>query len=447
MKKMIFTALAALLIAVPAVQAQKVNQAALISKIEKSDAEIADAKKNTKSATWLNRGKALYEAASTPTKSLFENMDVNMLKLAEGDPTSTEEVTLIEKPYTAWIYPYFTIYVADGKIVAWTQTKDVYPGALDKALEAYAKAYELDPKSAEKVKEGLKQISDFCSQVGNVGLTTGEHAIAAAAYRKAFEAQSMPAFGAADAALLYYAGYLKTVEGGKTPAAFVEAAELLNKALELNYTDEAGNIYYYLYHSYYGQKENDPAFVGKAKDVLLTGISKFPKNELILDGLMSLYTVEKGIGDPADLITMIEEAIKANPENIDLWFGRGRIFHALKNFDESIASFQKVAELRPEMYEGNYYTGILCALKGDDMINEMNQKQYSSQTAYDADLKSVNDVYMAAIPWFEKAIVIKPGDLEVLDFLKSLCFRLRDEPGIMDKYNTYNEQFKKAKGE
>lgn len=187
--------------------------------------------------------------------------------------------------------------------------------------------------------------------------------------------------------------------------------------------------------------------VVKAKDTLLTGIGKFPKNELILDGLMQLYTVEKGVGDPADLIALIEEAIKANPENIDLWFGRGRIFHALKNFDESIASFSKVAELRPEMYEGNYYTGILYALKGDDMINEMNQKQYSSQTAYDADLKSVNDVYMAAIPWFEKAIVIKPGDLEVLDFLKSLCFRLRDEPGIMDKYNTYNEQFKKVKGE
>ena len=39
MKKTILTALAALLVAVPAVKAQKVNKEALLAKIEKSDAD------------------------------------------------------------------------------------------------------------------------------------------------------------------------------------------------------------------------------------------------------------------------------------------------------------------------------------------------------------------------------------------------------------------------
>ena len=42
-----------------------------LSKIEKSDADIADAKKGAKAATWVNRGKLFYEAASEPTKNLF----------------------------------------------------------------------------------------------------------------------------------------------------------------------------------------------------------------------------------------------------------------------------------------------------------------------------------------------------------------------------------------
>jgi tetratricopeptide (TPR) repeat protein len=135
-----------------------------------------------------------------------------------------------------------------------------------------------------------------------------------------------------------------------------------------------------------------------------------------------------------------------NPQNAELWFGRGRVFYALKNYDESINSFKKVVELQPEMFEGNYYLGIFYTLKGDALNKEVNERQYTSQSAYDADLKAVNAVYMEAIPYFEKAHQLKPNDPDTLEFLKSLCFRLRDEAGMMDKYNYYNPLFKKAKG-
>ena len=448
MKKVFLTVLAVALVAVTAVQAQKVNKSALVSKIEKSDADIADAKKGAKAATWINRGKAFYEAAIEPTKNLFVNMDAAMLKLAVGEPASTESVTLVNVPYEAWVYPWFTAYIKDGKIATWSQTQWVIEDAPAKAIEAYNKAYEMDPKTADKVKEGLKQISDFCSQVGNTGIDTGNYADAADAYALAFEAQSSPAHGNPEPALLYYAGYLRTVDGAANPASFVIGADYLNKALELGYNDEEGNIYYYLFHCYYGQKDADKANVLKAKDALVAGIKKFPKNERILDGLVQLYTnPEDSVGDPADLVALIDAAIESNPENVDLWFGRGRIFFALKQYDESIASFRKVVELKPELFEGNYYLGVFYTIKADEMNKVMNEKQYSSQTAYDTDLKEVNAVYMDAVPWFEKAYELKKDDVNTLDFLKSICFRLRDEEGMMDKYNKYNTLLKEAKGE
>ena len=448
MKKVFLTVLAVALVAVPAVQAQKVNKSALVSKIEKNDADIADAKKGAKAATWINRGKAFYEAAIEPTKSLFVNMDAAMLKLAVGEPASTESVTLVNVPYEAWVYPWFTAYIKDGKIATWSQTQWVIEDAPAKAIEAYNKAYEMDPKTADKVKEGLKQISDFCSQVGNTGIDTGNYADAADAYALAFEAQSSPAHGNPEPALLYYAGYLRTVDGAANPASYVIGADYLNKALDLGYNDEEGNIYYYLFHCYYGQKDADKANVLKAKDALVAGIKKFPKNERILDGLVQLYTnPEDSVGDPADLVALIDAAIESNPENVDLWFGRGRIFFALKQYDESIASFRKVVELKPELFEGNYYLGVFYTIKADEMNKVMNEKQYSSQTAYDTDLKEVNAVYMDAVPWFEKAYELKKDDVNTLDFLKSICFRLRDEEGMMDKYNKYNTLLKEAKGE
>lgn len=447
MKKVFLTVLAVALVAVTAVQAQKVNKSALVSKIEKSDADIADAKKGAKAATWINRGKAFYEAAIEPTKNLFVNMDAAMLKLAVGEPASTESVTLVNVPYEAWVYPWFTAYIKDGKIATWSQTQWVIEDAPAKAIEAYNKAYEMDPKTADKVKEGLKQISDFCSQVGNTGIDTGNYADAADAYALAFEAQSSPAHGNPEPALLYYAGYLRTVDGAANPASFVIGADYLNKALELGYNDEEGNIYYYLFHCYYGQKDADKANVLKAKDALVAGIKKFPKNERILDGLVQLYTnPEDSVGDPADLVALIDAAIESNPENVDLWFGRGRIFYALKDYDQSIESFKKVVELKPDLFEGNYYLGVFYTIKGDALNKEMNEKQYSSQAVYDADLKVVNDVYKEAVPWFEKAHQIKPDDVDTLEFLKSICFRLRDEAGIMEKYNTYNALYKQVKG-
>ena len=448
MKKTILTALAALLVAVPAVKAQKVNKEALLAKIEKSDADIANEKKAAKAATWLARGKAFYEVAVEPTKSIFANMEPTMLKLAVGEPKSTTKETLNGTEYDAWVYPYFTAYVKDNKVVTWKQSKWVLNDAPKKAIEAYNKAYELDPKTAEKVKEGLKQVSDFCSQVGNVGIDSGNYVEAADAYVTAFEAQSSPAYEKADPALLYYAGYLRTVDGAANPASFVIGADYLNKALELGYNDEEGNIYYYLFHCYYGQKDADKANVLKAKDALVAGIKKFPKNERILDGLVQLYTnPEDSVGDPADLVALIDAAIESNPENVDLWFGRGRIFFALKQYDESIASFQKVVELKPELFEGNYYLGVFYTIKADEMNKVMNEKQYSSQAAYDADLKAANAVYMEAIPWFEKAHELKADDFNTLDMLKQLCFRLRDEPGIQEKYDTYFPLWKAAKGE
>ncbi len=447
MKKLFLSALAVALVALPALHAQNVNEKSLLSKIEKSDADIADAKKNTKAATWLNRAKMLYEVAAEPTKSLFSDMDAAMFKLAVGEPTATDSVTVSGKSYQEMVYPWFTAYLQNGKIATWKQTKWVKKDAIALALEAYNKAFELDPGSADKVKTGLEQISNFCSQEGNMEMALGNFAGAADSYMQAYDAQSSPANGkAGNPELLYFAGYLRTMDGAtnKNTDSYAMASDYLNRALDAGYADEDGDLYYYLFHSYYGRKDVDSTNLNKAKDALLAGIQKFPKNEKILSSLVDIYTSADKVGDPADLIAIFDQAIAENPDSFDLWFGRGRIFNALKNYDEAIASFKHLVELQPDSFDANYYLGVIYVFKGDAMSADINAKQYTSQSVYDADLKASNDIYAAAVPYLEKAYELNPNDYNTLNMLKSLTFRLQDQPGMMEKYEKYDALLKVA---
>ena len=58
----------------------------------------------------------------------------------------------------------------------------------------------------------MEQISNYGSILGNVSIEAGEYLTGAEAYLAAYKAQQCPAFGEADPALLYYAGYLLTVD-------------------------------------------------------------------------------------------------------------------------------------------------------------------------------------------------------------------------------------------
>ena len=101
----------------------------------------------------------------------------------------------------------------------------------------------------------------------------------------------------------------------------------------------------------------------------------------------------------------------------------------------------------PELFEGNYYLGVFYTIKGDEANKVINEKQYSSQAAYDEDLKGVNAIYMEAVPYLEKALEIKANDPSTLELLKQICFRLRDEAGMMEKYKKYNELFQQVQGQ
>ena len=432
-------ALAALV--APAATAQNINAAAFSAKLEKCNADIANPKKAVKSATWYNRGKLCADAIVAPTKNLFSGLDANMLAMSLG-------VTPVEVNENVHSFEWIDVHTKGGKVSAWSVKKEVIADAFAIAKESFEKAYELDAAAAPKIKSALESLINYYSELGSVSLDISEYKTAIDAYLKAVTLQQNPAIGKEDSRYYFFAGQLAAFLGAKEPQYFVDGEKYLTKANELNYSDEHGNLYYFLFHCYYGQREKDKEYLVKAKNALLDGIEKYPRNERIMEGLIQLYTSEEGIGNPADLVERIDKLLAEKPDNTDLWFARGQVFFKLKNFDECINSFLKINELKPNDYDTNFYLGYFYMAKGDEANRAFNARldSINSQEEYQAGLKEVNAAYMKSLPWLEKAIELKPDSVDCAEYLKVLCFRLRNEEGIMDKYNKYNALFKQLKG-
>ena len=166
MKKLFLLATTVMLLASPSLFAQQVNinEKGLLKKIERSDADIVNPKKENKAATWIARGETFYQAATEVSKNLYDGIDAATVMMLFGEPTGAEVVEIAGQPYNKGIFPYVDVYLdVNNKPISWVVTKEIYPDALGKATEAYSKAYQLEgsnTKVAEKVQAGLKKVYD-----------------------------------------------------------------------------------------------------------------------------------------------------------------------------------------------------------------------------------------------------------------------------------------------
>ena len=447
MKKLVLMVVAAMVLAMPAVNAQKVNTDSEVAKLAKVDAAIADAKKGAKAATWVAHAKAYADAYALPTKELGRGVPEQMLMMNVGRPEGAFESQFAGYPAIVYSYEYVDVYVVNGMIEGWDQRKAIKENLAETAIASYAKAYEMDPKTESKVAAGVLNLANALTIQADALNNMGKIADAAYAFELAFRAQQVVPAIKADPNNLYNAGMLTTMhaatlQGEEALAAFNKGEKIFADALAAGFKDESGNIYYYIFHCFYGQKEkNRDEYLPKAKEALLTGIKLYPKNTTILDGLMQFYTAEEGVGDPAELTGMIEASLKEDPTNYDLWFGRGRVYNAMKQYDECIKSFEKCVELRPDEFEPNFYTAYFIIEKANAEVEKLNSTPNMSYQLYEEENAKINLIFAEAIPWLEKAYAINPTDGATIEYLNMLCFRLRDLDGMMDKYNKYHELY------
>ena len=143
MKKVLFFVAAMLVLALPAANAQKVNTVKELAKLEKADADVLDAKKGIKAATWVARGNAYTNAYILPTKELGQGVPAQVLQMNVGMPESSFESTFQGMPSIVCSYEYVDVYLdpATGFIQGWEQKLAIKENLAETAIESLAKAY------------------------------------------------------------------------------------------------------------------------------------------------------------------------------------------------------------------------------------------------------------------------------------------------------------------
>ena len=160
MKKLVLMVVAAMVLAMPAVNAQKVNTDSEVAKLAKVDAAIADAKKGAKAATWVAHAKAYADAYALPTKELGRGVPEQMLMMNVGRPEGAFESQFAGYPAIVYSYEYVDVYVVNGMIEGWDQKKAIKENLAETAIASYAKAYEMDPKTESKVAAGVLNLAN-----------------------------------------------------------------------------------------------------------------------------------------------------------------------------------------------------------------------------------------------------------------------------------------------
>jgi type II secretory pathway pseudopilin PulG len=195
MKK--FLAIIAIAASMTAVNAQAQNKsvAAAKSAVEKAQAATENAKQNTKAATWIKYGQTLIDAFNAPAGNAWVGMSAQELQvLGAGErPMSEADVTLGGQPMHKQVYANKNYYFNQaGQLALIEVTQPVVENALETALDAFAKAAQLDEKG-QKTKDittGLETINSKFTDEAYNAYTLGDFGKASVLFEKAVKASA-----------------------------------------------------------------------------------------------------------------------------------------------------------------------------------------------------------------------------------------------------------------
>lgn len=400
--------------------------------IEKAEEATLNPKKNTKAAPWLKLGEAYVKAYDAAAGRVWLGASQQEMVILGAKAASIEEVQIGNSYFQKHVFPERNIYmdVQTGSVAAIEITKHAVPGALEKAVEAYKKAYEVEPAKASKaVEEAFRQISVKYNMEGMSYFTLKKMAESSAAFEKAAEVSFTAPSTAIDSNAVYNTAFA---------ASFVpdwkKAAEYYNKCYEIGYFGENGGVV-----SSLAEAEMHIGDTLKAVNHLEEGFLKFPDSQSIMIGLINYY-ISSGSGTDK-IFTLLDKAIENDPKNASLYYVKGNTYVEVKEYEKAAAEYDKAAEVDPSYVFSFIGKGVMYSKIAEEArvkaSEEMDDAKYNAYVAdYEKNIR-------LSIPPFEKAFeTTKDASLRttLAEMLRSAYYRFRDEsPEAAAAYDKYNK--------
>lgn len=419
----------AMFAAIQVADAQVKSAADVKKSVEAAEAATQNVKKAVKTATWLKLGQEYVKAYDAPTGNIFPGSNKTELTLMMGSekPVSSEEVTVNNEKYTKDVYADKNLYFnQNGQLVIIEVTKPVYEDALERAVKAYQKAYELDEKHA-KDKDvaaafdyiGQKYVSEAFNKY-----TFGDVATASKLFEKAADVEALAPLSKIDTSVIYNAGF--TAMAAKDNE---RALKFFKRCYDLGYYYEGGEVFARL-------AEVDTL---NTKKYLEEGFSKFPQSQSILIGLINYYL--KNNEDTETLFGLLDKAKANEPNNASLFYVEGNIRAQLGQIDKAVVAYEECAKINPEYEYGFIGEGTMFYNRAIELQTKAQEE--IDDAKYMALVKEFEESLKSCIAPFEKAFEItKDANIKagIASYLKNAFYRFREESAEnQTKYEKYAE--------
>lgn len=435
MRKLLFLAATVALSAQVALAQVAPDAEQVKGKLAKSDKDIENPKKQSLPKTWINRGDVFCQVVDVHSSNLRAGMTLTEASLLYGKPQGNDQATVNGQAYETAVYPFFTLYLQQGKVAFWKETNFFVENPYAKAFESYDKAYSLDieKKNAKKIKEGLNGLKIKFNSSAMNNYSAGDYLGAFQAFEGSYKCSSHPVVAEVDSLITYYTGLTAQLAGKND-----DAIKYLNIAKDINYVVD-GELYYYLFNSYMQNKDTVTA-----GSVIETGFAKYPTNKTLMLALINYYIVKNE--SPVKVIGYLDKAIDADPQNASLYFAKAALYEKLPDFNKAVESYKKAIEMSPEYFDATFNLGVLYYNTGAAKVDAASKLDINDTKGYDKMLADADVSFKAALPYIEKSYQLRPNEIVVVETLKNLYFRFRnDSEDLMKKYIEFKDKHEAMK--
>lgn len=138
----------------------------------------------------------------------------------------------------------------------------------------------------------------------------------------------------------------------------------------------------------------------KSMEVLAEGLKKYPTSSTMIAKQVNYYINH---GKRQEAINYLDNAIAANPDKPDYYVAKADMFNFndSKNYDETLALYQKANSIDPSNVAAIEGMGEMYAKKGE--LADKKADNMKSDDAYNKARKAAEPVYKEALTYLEKA--------------------------------------------
>jgi len=329
--------------------------------------------------------------------------------------------------------PWAKTYLVYGKLAQTAATsekkkdQDLFKNPLQLAYKNYMIALDMDEMGKLD-----NSVSLLLPKLSNDFVAKGVKAFEARKYREAmisFEYVSKIAEydifkDSVDTGIIYNAGL-----AAYNAEIYENAVKHFTTCKEMNYGGV--NLYLLLKNTYASM--NDSANV---LQILKEAFEKFPEEEEVLVQLVNYYIFAGMNNEALDFLKIAKEK---NPDNGTYFFAEGLIYDRIGKVTNARNAYQKSIDLDPDLFTSQYNLGALIFNEGVIMVEEANKILDNEE--YTAAREAADLQFSTALPYLEKAHELNKDDIDTMETLKLIYYRLK----MMDKHSRIENKLQNLK--